>query len=299
MSDAFEKAYQREKLARLEAEKLLENMSRELYGKAQALEEANADLKKNQQTLVQQEKMASVGYLASGIAHEINNPLGYSLSNLSVLREYIEELETAFGLVIKAGLPETVNAQNLENTLDDMPDLITETIEGMEAVKQIVSDLRGFARGGDAPASEAQVNDGIHMTLNVMKGQLKHKCQVHLDLAELPPIECYLGKLNQVFANIVGNAVQAMPDGGNLYIRSAVENENIVVEISDDGPGVAASEANDIFSPFFTTKTVGEGTGLGLSICYAIVTEDHGGSLSLSDQGPGKGATFRIELPVS
>lgn len=299
MSDAFEKAYQREKLARMEAEKLLEKMSRELFLKAQALEEANEGLKKNQQTLIQQEKMASVGYLASGIAHEINNPLGYSLSNLAVLKEYIAELSLFFQSVKEQGLPDAVDEQNLQNTLDDMPDLIAETIEGMEAVKQIVGDLRGFARGGGAPASEAQINDGIQMTLNVMKGQLKHKVSVQLDLAELPPIDCYIGKLNQVFANIIGNAVQAMPEGGNLYVSSSVEGERIVIEISDDGPGVPPEVANDIFSPFFTTKVVGEGTGLGLSICYAIVTEDHRGSLTLSDQGLGNGATFRIELPIS
>ncbi len=303
MSDEFEKAYKREKAARLAAEKLLENSSRELYFKNKQLEEANESLKRNQQTLVQQEKMASVGFLASGIAHEINNPLGYSLSNLTVLSEYAEDLGRLLQAIASSEDLDQVKSKladdDVKHILADLPELIEESITGLENVKQIVGDIRGFARSGDHAAVSAQINDGIRTTLNVLKGQIKNKYQVEISLGELPEVSCQIGKLNQVFANIIMNATHAMPDGGVVYVNSFVDGQAVVVEISDDGPGVPEANLSEIFSPFFTTKPVGQGTGLGLSICYSIVVEDHGGNLTVANgSGRGTGATFRISIPL-
>lgn len=299
----YEVAYRREKAARLAAEKLLENSSRELYFKNQELEAANESLKQNQQQLVQNEKMASVGFLASGIAHEINNPLGYSLSNMTVLSEYAEELSTLLEKLTAAGdlaaVKEAVADEEVQHIMDDLPVLVRESIEGLETVRDIVSDIRSFARSGSAGPMDADVNGGIQSTLNVLKGQLKNRFDVQKNLGDLPVATCLIGKLNQVFANIITNATQAMPEGGTIYIDSRHVGEHIVIDISDDGPGVPDEHLAEIFSPFFTTKPVGEGTGLGLSICYAIITEDHGGHLTVSNgSGRGRGANFHIEIPI-
>ena len=300
---AFEIAYRREKAARLQAEKLLEDSSRELYFKNRELEEANKNLKKNQQQLVQQEKMASVGLLASGIAHEINNPLGYSLSNMTVLSEYADDLTKLLSGLSEATDLDQVRAllqdENIQHILADLPELVRESVEGLESVRQIVGDIRAFARSGEAGPMDADINDGIRATLNVLKTQLKNRFQVHVNYGDLPPVRCLIGKLNQVFANIIINATQASGENGSIYIDTALEDGQVVIEISDDGPGIREDHLAEVFSPFFTTKPVGEGTGLGLSICYTIITEDHSGSLTVANgAGRGCGAMFRISIPA-
>lgn len=303
MTDEFERAYQREKAARVEAERLLENSSRELYFKNKELETANANLMRNQRQIVQQEKMASVGFLASGIAHEINNPLGYSLSNITVLKEYADDLRGMMKALENAedlaAVRETIADDNIQHILADLPDLLEESLHGLESVKQIVSDLRAFARSGEDSAATADLNNILQTTLNVLKGQLKNRYTLDMELGDLPPLTCLAGKLSQVFANIIINATHAMPDGGHIFIDTRVENDQVIVEIADDGPGIPEAHLGEVFSPFFTTKPVGEGTGLGLAICYAIITEDHGGSLAVSNgTGRGAGACFRIAIPL-
>lgn len=294
-------AYRREKAARLAAEKLLEEVTREVYFKNAELERINREVKEQQQALIQQEKMASVGFLASGIAHEINNPLGYSLSNMSVLSEYIEELVSVIqGVRDDALVPETskapLSSESVVEVLTDMPDLVAESIDGLQAVKQIVSDLRGFARTNTAELSPTNVNDCLTTTMNVLASELKRKAVVQVELQSTLIVEANAGKLNQVFANLMLNAVQALLAKGNLYISTRDENNQVVIDISDDGAGVPVENRAEIFSPFFTTKPAGEGTGLGLSIAYAIIVDDHQGSLELVEDGRGSGATFRIRL---
>jgi len=294
-------AYEREKAARLAAEKLLEELTREVYFKNVELEKINREFKEQQQALIQQEKMASVGFLASGIAHEINNPLGYSLSNMSVLSEYIEELVSAIQTVRDdASIAETskapLSSESVVEVLIDMPDLVAESLDGLKAVKQIVSDLRGFARTNTAELTETNVNDCLTTTMNVLAAEIKRKAVLHVELKSTQLIDANAGKLNQVFANLIINAVHASPDKGNLYITTRDEDHQVVIDISDDGEGVPEEHRTEIFSPFFTSKPVGEGTGLGLSIAYAIIVEEHQGSLELAADGQGRGATFRIRL---
>jgi two-component system NtrC family sensor kinase len=294
-------AYEREKAARLAAEKLLETLTREVYFKNAELEKINREFKEQQQALIQQEKMASVGFLASGIAHEINNPLGYSLSNMSVLSEYIEELVSAIQTVRDdASIAETskapLSSESVVEVLIDMPDLVAESLDGLKAVKQIVSDLRGFARTNTAELTETNVNDCLTTTMNVLAAEIKRKAVLHVELKSTQLIDANAGKLNQVFANLIINAVHASPDKGNLYITTRDEDHQVVIDISDDGEGVPEEHRAEIFSPFFTSKPVGEGTGLGLSIAYAIIVEEHQGSLELAADGQGRGATFRIRL---
>jgi two-component system NtrC family sensor kinase len=294
-------AYEREKAARLAAEKLLETLTREVYFKNAELEKINREFKEQQQALIQQEKMASVGFLASGIAHEINNPLGYSLSNMSVLSEYIEELVSAIQTVRDdASIAETskapLSSESVVEVLIDMPDLVAESLDGLKAVKQIVSDLRGFARTNTAELTETNVNDCLTTTMNVLAAEIKRKAVLHVELKSTQLVDANAGKLNQVFANLIINAVHASPDKGNLYITTRDEDHQVVIDISDDGEGVPEEHRAEIFSPFFTSKPVGEGTGLGLSIAYAIIVEEHQGSLELAADGQGRGATFRIRL---
>jgi two-component system NtrC family sensor kinase len=294
-------AYEREKAARLAAEKLLEELTREVYFKNAELVKINREFKEQQQALIQQEKMASVGFLASRIAHEINNPLGYSLSNMSVLSEYIEELVSAIQTVRDdASIAETskapLSSESVVEVLIDMPDLVAESLDGLKAVKQIVSDLRGFARTNTAELTETNVNDCLTTTMNVLAAEIKRKAVLHVELKSTQLIDANAGKLNQVFANLIINAVHASPDKGNLYITTRDEDHQVVIDISDDGEGVPEEHRTEIFSPFFTSKPVGEGTGLGLSIAYAIIVEEHQGSLELAADGQGRGATFRIRL---
>ena len=294
-------AYKREKAARLTSEKLLEAVTREVYFKNAELERVNQEFREQQQALIQQEKMASVGSLASGIAHEINNPLGYSLSNLSVLSEYIHELVTAIQTVrddssVTDAAKAPLNSDAVIEVLEDMPDLVVESLDGLQAVKQIVTDLRGFACTNTAELTDTNVNDCLTTTMNVLASELKRKVVLHDDLQSTLIIEANSGKLNQVFANLILNAVHISPSQGNLYITTRDDSNQVVIDISDDGAGVPEEIKAEIFTPFFTTKPVGEGTGLGLSIAYAIIVDDHQGALELVDDGPGSGATFRIRL---
>ncbi|MGB1341771.1 MAG: sensor histidine kinase [Pseudomonadales bacterium] len=294
----FEKAYKREKAARLEAERLLEDLSRQIYAKNEEVESLYQDLKTNQSLLVQREKLASVGELASGVAHEINNPVGFCLTNLNTLERYLPILIEA----CKAGADGADEVVRSESAyiLEDLPTLIQETTEGLKSIKSIVKDLRSYSRDNQQDSFTTEdLNSGIQSTLNVLRHQINERYTVHLTLAELPFVLCNLGKLNQVFANLITNALQAMPDGGNLYIDSGADNHWVWIRFSDDGQGIEETVAEKIFEPFFTTKAVGDGTGLGLSICYTIVTELHQGVIAPVSGGRGRGATFEVKIPVA
>ena len=189
-----------------------------------------------------------------------------------------------------------MSSESVVEVLIDMPDLVAESLDGLKAVKQIVSDLRGFARTNTAELTETNVNDCLTTTMNVLAAEIKRKAVLHVELKSTQLVDANAGKLNQVFANLIINAVHASPDKGNLYITTRDEDHQVVIDISDDGEGVPEEHRTEIFSPFFTSKPVGEGTGLGLSIAYAIIVEEHQGSLELVADGQGRGATFRIRL---
>jgi len=296
--NAFEKAYQREKAARLEAERLLEDLSRQIYAKNEELETLYQDLKANQSLLVQREKLASVGELASGVAHEINNPVGFCLTNLNTLESYLPILIQ----VCNAGVDHTDELVQSESTyiLEDLPILIQETSDGLRSIQSIVKDLRNYSRDNqEDDFTSVDINLGIQSTLNVLRNQIDQRYNVHLALDELPLVLCNPGKLNQVFANLITNALQAMANGGNLYIDSGCDDHWVWIRFSDDGPGIAEAVEGQIFQPFFTTKAVGDGTGLGLSICYTIITELHRGMITSVSDGRGKGATFEVKIPTA
>ncbi|NTV11035.1 MAG: histidine kinase, partial [Zoogloea sp.] len=281
-------------------------LSRELAEKQSLIEKlAHAHTK-----LLQSEKMASIGQLAAGIAHEINNPIGYVGSNLNTLRGYVGGLLEVIAEVERS-LPEMpVAAQNriagamkhadVAFVREDIASLMAESEEGASRVRKIVQDLKDFSRADLAQDfSAVDLHAGLESTLNIVNNEIKYSCDVVRDYGELPRIECLGSQLNQVFMNLLINAAQATPPGrrGTITLSTGRAGEDEVwVEVKDDGCGIPQEHLNRIFDPFFTTKPVGTGTGLGLSLSYGIV-EKHHGRIEVSSK-PGEGTTFRVLLPV-
>ena len=291
--DAFERAYHREKAARKQAEDELETLSREIYQKNEELSQLNADLLRNQAQLVQSEKLATVGQLASGVAHEINNPLGFSLSNLSTLKDYVAELTK---LIADGHRPIPDQTKLM---LEDLPVLIEETVDGLHSIQSIVKDLRNYSRDAGDQFTQTDVQACIQSTLNMLRNQITSEFDIKVTLDNLPLIDANPGKLNQVFSNLIINAIQAMPAGGEITIDGEVDADGLIVRIKDTGPGIPDEILSTLFEPFHTTKPVGEGTGLGLSICRAIIVDHHQGSIEARPIDQGAGTVFEIRLPTS
>jgi two-component system NtrC family sensor kinase len=264
-----------------------------------------------QDQLLQSDKMASIGQLAAGVAHEINNPIGYTHSNLGTLGEYIESLfrlNEAYESVLREvrnERPERWNEiEEIKQRIDyqflvtDLPKLLAESREGLDRVRKIVADLRDFSRAGYTEKwTLADLHKGLDSTLNIVWNDLKYKCEIRKNYGDLPQIECLPSQINQVFLNILVNAGHAITERGTVTIVTGHEGDSVFVEISDTGKGIAQENLARIFDPFFTTKPVGQGTGLGLSLSYGIVRK-HGGKIEVHSQ-IGVGTTFRIILPVS
>jgi signal transduction histidine kinase len=285
------------------------------------LEKTNREMKEIQIQLVQSEKLASIGQLAAGVAHEINNPLGFVASNFETLENYIKKIhnllemyEELIGeieasekmeLLDKAGaIEETRDATKIASILEYIPGLFDDSKEGLERIAKIVENLREFSRI-DQPGSlnKYNLNNGIETVLFAAKNQIKYDADIKTELSELPPILCNPGKINQVLLNIIMNAAQAIKaqqrnDKGNITIRTYGTDDDVVCEIADDACGISSNTLSKIFNPFFTTKPVGEGTGLGLSVSYDIIVTKHKGKL-LVDSTVGKGTKFTIKLPIS
>ncbi len=255
----------------------------------------NARLQATQQQLLQSEKMASIGQLAAGVAHEINNPVGYVYSNLGSLQGYVSELLA----VVRHfrgkgdGPAPTCDIDFLE---EDIPQLVNETREGLDRVKKIVQDLKDFSRVDKSDDWEdANLVKGLESTLNIVQNEIKYKATVVKELVPLPDVPCLATQLNQVFMNLLVNAAQAIAHKGTITLRSGFDSEMVWVEVADDGCGMPADVQARIFEPFFTTKPVGKGTGLGLSVSYSIV-QKHSGKIELRS-APGQGTSFRVMLP--
>ena len=257
--------------------------------------------------VVQSEKMASIGQLAAGVAHEINNPVGYITSNLGSLKDYVKvikqlhELNTqlqqqASESDVLSQIQELADTEDIDFVMDDLEDLLSESLEGADRVKEIVNELKNFARVDESEIKEADINEGIESTLKVVWNELKYKANITKNLTPLPPIQCFPGQLNQVFMNLLVNAAQAMPDFGEITISTDIKDDNIVIQISDTGQGIPKESIARIFDPFYTTKEVGKGTGLGLSITHGIIKK-HNGTIDI-DSEVGKGTTFTIHIPV-
>jgi signal transduction histidine kinase len=229
--------------------------------------------------------MKSLGQLVAGVAHELNNPIGFVYANLQLLDEYIHKL---------------VEGQRTETDTQRAQEAITKLLErskeGTLRVKKIVQDLRTFSRMDQAELQDADLHEEIELTLRLMEPRFKDDITVERDFGRIPRIRCYIGQLNQVFLNLLVNACDAIGRGGNIRIRTRPTEAGVRLEISDDGPGIPEDVQSRIFDPFFTTKPVGVGTGLGLSLSHSII-ERHDGRFWV-ESTPGQGATFFIELPL-
>ncbi len=287
-------------------------MANKVKSREQSLIEAHHSLKSNQETLLYSEKMSSLGQISAGVAHEINNPIGFVMANLSTLHEYhiyinklvIQLLDlyhltrnTPNELIGKVGvIAKILEEDDIDFILNDINCLIDESIVGTERISDITKAMKGYAYSGEK-TTLINMNECIESTLKIVWNELKYKCAIEKDLSStLPPIECIGGQIDQVLLNIVLNASQAMNENGLLKVRSFNHGNQIHIEIEDNGCGIDQEHLKHIFEPFFTTKEVGQGTGLGMSICYDIIKK-HGGDITVKSE-VGKGTTFHIILPV-
>ena len=276
------------------------------------------ELKATQRQMLQSEKMASIGKLAAGVAHEINNPTGFVSSNLHSLRGYhkdIRELIDQYRSLVSE-LKETMGVGqdgacvsekldhiaalekkvDIDFILDDTPNLLKESIEGTERITKIVIDLKNFAHPGEDKPKPADINQGLESTLNVVWNELKYKAKVIKEFGKVPQVKCYPQQLNQVFINLLVNAAQAIEKEGEIKVATRTMDGKVEIAISDTGTGIPEESLPKIFDPFFTTKEVGKGTGLGLNVAYNIIKK-HKGTIDVKSQ-LGKGTTFIISIPV-
>jgi len=278
---------------------------RELWRTNAELVEANLAIKKTQALVIQQEKLASIGYLAAGIAHEINNPLGYLRSNHEFLAGFFRNLRAAWSEA--AARPEAMaaiaKARDLDYLFTETEALLAESDSGYGRIMEIVKGLKDYARAGEElRVAPYDLNKGLDSSLVVAWNKVKYVAEVEKDYGELPFIEADGGSINQVLLNIIVNAAEAI-DGqkragkGRIVLRTRAEGDAVVCSVEDDGPGVPDRFRLQVFDPFFTTKEPGQGTGLGLSISYDIVVNRHGGSLVVGTSPMG-GAAFTMSLPL-
>ena len=247
--------------------------------------------------LLQSEKMASIGQLAAGVAHEINNPIGFVNSNLGTLGNYVEQLLHLLEAAEKGALTEQMcKDADLAFLRTDIQDLLRESRDGLDRVRHIVANLKDFSHVDESQWQDADLNRGLESTLTVVWNELKYKADVVKEFGKLPLVRCMPAQMNQVFMNLLVNAVQAIDEHGRITIRSGAEDDWVWVEIADTGKGMPPEIQQRIFEPFFTTKPVGQGTGLGLSVSYDIVKK-HGGRFDLKSV-LNQGTTFRVWLPV-
>lgn len=330
--DAISIAYEQADTDRRMIENSLEIMSEELRDRNEELrqelserrltEQALQKEKEEQQRLIkkledthvqllQSEKMASIGQLAAGVAHEINNPIGYIQSNINTLHDYVRKLfsvleqyqkcedEITAGSTAKNKINEIKDEVEFNYLTEDIIDLINESSEGTRRVRQIVQDLKEFSYADrEIEWAHVDIHDGINSTLNVVNNEIKYKAEVVKEFGNIPDVECVISQLNQVFLNLLVNAAYAIKERGVITIRTGRgDDETIWVEVSDTGSGISEENIKRIFDPFFTTKPVGKGTGLGLSLSYGII-QNHHGEMQVSSQ-EGEGTTFRITLPIT
>ena len=303
-----------ERIVKLESEH--HDLQKELIGKNNKLDKTLARLKTTQSQILQAEKMASIGQLAAGVAHEINNPIGFISSNLDALNDYMTDFDTLLEHFQK--LEKTLKESNQENLSseikkqiqtisdfeeeievdylkDDIPELLKDCKEGTGRVGKIVGDLKSFAHPGNDEQMLVDVNKGLESTLNVVNNEIKYKATVTKNFGDIPLVEGYPQKLNQVFMNILVNAAQSIKEKGEIKIVTKQKGKYVAVSISDNGCGIEKDHLSKIFDPFFTTKAIGKGTGLGMNIAYNII-EEHKGKIDIKSQ-VGKGTVFTIILP--
>ena len=273
------------------------------------LKEVNSKLSDAQSKLIQSEKLASIGQLAAGVAHEINNPIGFIFSNFGTLEQYLEDLfqmldayEQAEASVSDSAALARIRSLKADLDIDylkeDIPNLMRESRDGIQRVRKIVQDLKDFSRVDARQEWESvDLHAGIDSTLNIVNNEIKYKADVVKHYGALPEIQCLPSELNQVFMNLLVNAAHAITaERGTITISTGVDGPNVWVEVADTGAGIAQENLKRIFDPFFTTKPVGKGTGLGLSLSYGIV-QKHSGRMEVHSE-LGVGTRFRVTLPI-
>ncbi len=307
-----------EVIARVRTHVRIASLQNELRDKLNAIQEhaerereLRQQIEAQQTQMLQNEKMASIGQLAAGVAHEINNPIGFISSNLNTLAEYAGDIKDAVGALLgvheslrdrSPGVREkweaadgVIERVDLQFLLDDLTDVVTESVDGADRVRQIVADLKDFSHVDTPDLTVEDINVLIERTLNVAHNETKYKAEVKTEFGDLPPVPCYGGKLAQVVLNLVVNAAQAIEDHGTITVASGTAGRNVWIEVRDTGCGIPEENLKRIFDPFFTTKDVGKGTGLGLHLAYQIIQSHEGRITARSTVG--EGTTFRIEIP--
>jgi signal transduction histidine kinase len=284
----------------------LAQANRDLETERKRQQELIERLAQAQSQLLQSEKMASIGQLAAGIAHEINNPIGFVNSNLGSLRGYVNDLlkllsayeavEAELQAQTRAILGQLRRDADIDFLREDVTHLLTDSLDGMQRVKRIVQDLKDFSHVDESVRQWANLEHGMDSTINVAWSELKYKAQIVKEYAGIPEVECMPSLLNQVFMNLLVNAAQAIEDTGTITIRTGQEGDQVWIEVQDTGVGIDPAHLTRIFDPFFTTKPVGKGTGLGLSLSYGII-QKHGGAFSVKSE-VGVGTVFRVTLPI-
>jgi signal transduction histidine kinase len=285
-----------------------------VQSRTQKLLRTTQELERRQVQLIQSERLASLGQLVSGLAHELNNPLGYLTSNLATLTQYTSvftrllrlqrELEEALGSELPLPATEVLariralqEEEDLEYLLGDVDELLQDSREGAQRVKEIIQNLRSFVREDSGRQQLLDVNNELATTLKVLWNELKYRCEVRCDYGEVAPVLGNPTQLNQVFTNLLLNAAQAIETRGEIHITTARDGGEVLVSIADTGHGMTPEVLSKLFTPFFTTRAPGKGTGLGLSISQDIISR-HQGHIEVHSQ-PGQGSTFTLRLPVA
>ncbi len=296
---------------------LLSALSRRVDDDTRQLRSAFRELKASQTQLVQSEKMASLGQMVAGVAHEINTPLGYVRNNLEMIQDIFERSAHALrtherltSSLLDESLDEALLTQQLADcreamtalgdtdVLDDARTLCADSLHGVDSIRDLVVNLRNFSRLDQARVAEISLNDCIDQTLVIVNNVLKTRVQIIKRYGEIPKVRCSPSQINQVLMNLITNAAQAIEhDDGKLLLKTEADGERVRIHVQDNGKGIAPEHLKQIFDPFFTTKPVGQGTGLGLSIAFKIV-QAHGGDLRVVSE-PGRGTKFVISLPLT
>ncbi len=298
---AVERALDRRKLQRT-AKKYkadIEKQNKELALRAAALQRLQAQI-------IHSEKMASLGQLAAGVAHELNNPAGFIYGNMDMLQSEIaglQELLSAYDQIelspVAASQIQSIKDRlGYDKLIEDLQSIVVDCLEGAERIRDVVQNLRLFSRLDESELQQAELHEGIDSTIRLLSQYYSSgRITLRRDYGELPLVSCYAAQLNQVWMNLLANAAQAISGNGEVYIMTWLENNRAHIAVRDSGCGIALETQARVFDPFFTTKPVGEGTGLGLSISYGII-ERHGGTIKVHST-PGEGATFTVEIPIS
>lgn len=300
-------------------QKKIEQQSQELERCNQLLKEFQSESYRIRRHLMQMEKMAMLGQMVSGITHEINNPINFIYGNLPYIDEHVEDLLKVLQAYQNSGTEQTPAVQNvlqeveLDFILEDLPQIMNSIKVGSERIRELVLTMRNFYRMDEPEMKPADLHEGIEDTLLLLQHRYKQEVEIRKEFGDIPPIECHINQLNQVFMNLVSNAIDALLENSDntgvtqgtksetpkiITIKTEkLGNDRIAVAISDNGPGIPIEIQKRLFEPFFTTKPIGIGTGLGLSISHQIITENHHGQIYCCSS-PNAGTTFMVELPI-